>query len=495
MGKMLSKERLLVFFLPLSLLLSPAALGQTAGLYGESYALVVGVDEYPHPEWSKLPFARRDAEAMAQLLQSQGFNEVLTLYDQQATRTAIISTLEDHIAPKLQDQDRVVVFFSGHGATQHLAGNSYGYLVPHDGNSSPSTWLSMTTLREISEKLGTAKHQLFILDACFGGSIGRKGGTITLAQAYPDYIREVARRPSRQFLTAGGEDQKVLAVGPHGYSFFTGYLLEALEEGLGELNSDGYITALELAQYLQMRAANDDQTPGFGDLPGHGLGTFLFDTPGHIQSRQRHSSHHDAPRISTLGLKGAVELVPIEEEQLLGREAKLREAPSPAASVIVRLAPGTKIWIAGQVQGAEWLLVEYGSQSGYLMAEAIQLDKNNERAVRKSEPQTPKPGSTIPWLGIQYQDITPEVRSKYELLTNQTGVRVTHVEQTSPLRGQGLRVGDIITEVHARRVANVADFEAEVAAGTSGTSLRFFVERHNPRMPQPHYNFIFAQVP
>lgn len=490
----LTPQTLPALLLPLFLLAPAMASGQIEGLYGKSYALVVGIDEYPHPEWPDLPFARKDAEAIARLLRAQGFDEVVPLYDEQATRAAIISALEEKIAPKLQAEDRVVLFFSGHGATQHLASNTYGYLVPHDGTSSPSTWLAMTTLREISEKLGTAKHQLFILDACFGGTL-EKGGSVVLSHAHPNYIKEVARRPARQYLTAGGQDQKVRATGPHGHSYFTGYLLEALEEGLGELNADGYITALELAQYLQTRAANEGQTPGFGDLPGHGLGTFLFRAPGTTHGSRGPSQPAVESPISNLGLKGAVEVIPIEAERSLTNEAKLRDSPSPAANTVLSLAPGTKIWVAGKLRNSDWLLVEHGTQTGYLIAEAIYPEKLSKTTDLGARPPTSTTTGSNPWLGVSYEDITPEVRGKYGLPTNQTGVRVTHVASTSPLRAQGLRVGDIITEVHARRVANVADFEAEVAAGKSGTSLRFWVERHNPRMPRPQYDFVFAQVP
>ena len=490
----LTPQTLPALILPLFLLAPAMALGQVEALYGKSYALVVGVDTYPHSEWPDLPFARKDAEAIAKLLRAQGFDEVVPLYDEQATRAAIISALEDRIAPKLQGEDRVVLFFSGHGATQHLANNIYGYLVPHDGTHSPSTWLSMTTLREISEKLGSAKHQLFVLDACFGGTL-EKGGAVVLSQAHPHYIREVARRPARQYLTAGGQDQKVRATGPHGYSYFTGYLLEALEEGLGELNADGYITALELAQYLQTRAANNDQTPGFGNLPGHGLGTFLFRAPGGSRESRGPSQQPLAPPLSNLGLKGTIELIPIEEERVLASEGKLRGAPSPAAPAISNVAPGTRIWVAGKVRDSNWLLVEHSNQAGYLIAEAVYPETLHHTADVETKLQPVTVVGRHAWLGISYEDITPAARGKYGLPTNQTGIRVTQVDSTSPLRAQGLRVGDIITEVHAQPVANVADFEAEVAAGRPGTSLRFWVERHNPRMPHPQYTFLFAKVP
>ena len=44
-----------------------------AGFYGKSYALVVGIDEYPSPGWKQLDYAKRDAKGIAAFLERQGF--------------------------------------------------------------------------------------------------------------------------------------------------------------------------------------------------------------------------------------------------------------------------------------------------------------------------------------------------------------------------------------------------------------------------------------
>jgi hypothetical protein len=95
----------------------------------------------------------------------------------------------------------------------------------------------------------------------------------------PGYLEEVTRRPARQIITAGGKNQQVADGGPRGHSVFTGYLLEALEDSLGDLNGDGYITFSELNAYLVPRATSTLQTPAVGYLPAHGLGEFTFRSP------------------------------------------------------------------------------------------------------------------------------------------------------------------------------------------------------------------------
>jgi hypothetical protein len=255
-------------------LAGPAA---AAPYYGHSYALVVGIDAYAGGRWHPLAYARRDAEAVAHLLQRQGF-EVTALYDAQATKTAIVSALQTRLAPRLAPDDRVLVFFAGHGYTEHLGEQDFGYLVPYDGTDDSATYLSMEELRALSEKMGRAKHQLFILNACYGGLFGLRGQVLRVDPHIPGYLDQVTHRAAREFITAGGRDQQVQDGGPGGLSFFTYYLIEALGKGLGDLDGDGAITFPELAGYLVPRATNAYQTPVAGELPGHGGGEFVFFT-------------------------------------------------------------------------------------------------------------------------------------------------------------------------------------------------------------------------
>jgi hypothetical protein len=133
----------------------------------------------------------------------------------------------------------------------------------------------MEELQAQSAKMGAATHQLFIMDSCYGGTLGTRGVS-RLDPGIPGYLEEITRRPARQIITAGGKDQQVADGGPRGHSVFTGTLLEALEDRLGDLNGDGYITFSELNAYLVPRATSALQTPAIGYLPAHGLGEFTF---------------------------------------------------------------------------------------------------------------------------------------------------------------------------------------------------------------------------
>lgn len=254
-----------------------AAPAVTSG-YDKSWAIVIGIDDYAR--WPKLQYAANDAQAIAQTLTgSFGFpsSQVIVLKNLEATRNNILAAFHDRLAHGgVGKNDRVFVFFAGHGATRKLAsGRDLGYIVPAD--SDPAQFatdaIPMTEIQDIAESL-EAKHVLFVMDACYSGLGLTRGGGGTGA-----YLRENARRVARQMLTAGGADQQVADSGPNGHSVFTWVLLQALS-GKGDLNGDGLITGTELAAYVAPAVSSiSPQTPAFGSLPGSQGGEFVLQVP------------------------------------------------------------------------------------------------------------------------------------------------------------------------------------------------------------------------
>lgn len=257
---------------------APAPVPRAAATgYANSWAILVGIDNYP--KWPKLQYAVRDAEGVGQVLvQKFGFapERVITLKNEQATRSGILAAFHDRLAHDgLQPNDRVFVFFAGHGATRKLSsGRDLGYIVPYDAdpNNLATDAIPMTEIQNIAESL-QAKHELFVMDACYSGLGLTRGG------ANAAFLRDNGRRLGRQMLTAGGTDQLVSDGGPNGHSVFTWTLLQGLG-GKADLNGDGLITATELAAYVAPAVSSvSQQTPAFGSLPGSEGGDFVFELP------------------------------------------------------------------------------------------------------------------------------------------------------------------------------------------------------------------------
>ncbi len=245
--------------------------------YSDSWAVVIGIDDYA--KWPKLQYAVNDAQSIRETL-IQRFNfspeHVISLTNRDATRAAILSTFNDKLAHSgMKKNDRLFVFFAGHGATRQLSsGRDLGYIIPVDSDPGQiaTDAVPMTELQNIAEGV-TAKHVLFVMDACYSGlGLTRGGGP-------GNFLRDNAKRLGRQMLTAGGADQLVADGGPNGHSVFTWTLLQGLS-GKADLNGDGIISATELAAYVAPAvAAVSRQTPAFGSLPGSEGGDFVFELP------------------------------------------------------------------------------------------------------------------------------------------------------------------------------------------------------------------------
>lgn len=310
---------------------APVARAAATG-YASSWAIVVGVDGYP--KWPHLQYAVRDAEGVGQtLVQKFGFapDHVITLKNEQATRRGILAAFHDLAGHGgnggLQPNDRVFVFFAGHGATRKLSsGRDLGYIVPYDADPEnlASDAIPMTEIQNIAESL-PAKHVLFVMDACYSGLGLTRGG------ANAAFLRDNAKRLGRQMLTAGGTDQMVSDGGPNGHSVFTWTLLQGLG-GKADLNGDGLITATELAAYVAPAVSSvSQQTPAFGSLPGSEGGDFVFELPEESEFLNTNTAQlsNDAIALNTkLDAKASAPTAPVVVKDLLGGEQTIK---APAA--------------------------------------------------------------------------------------------------------------------------------------------------------------------
>src|SRR5262245_27817423 len=99
-----------------------------------SYALVIGIASYRHlPDNRQLKFAERDAaEIYAALISAEGGNfppeNVVRLTGASATLANIRQRLETWLPGASQDDDRVLIYFAGHGFVM----NGRAYLGPYD---------------------------------------------------------------------------------------------------------------------------------------------------------------------------------------------------------------------------------------------------------------------------------------------------------------------------------------------------------------------------
>jgi uncharacterized caspase-like protein len=268
----------------------------TKDIYDNSYALIIGIDNYENVQ--PLNYAVDDAFLIADILiNSFDFpeNNVSLLINEDATRQNILKSLYD-INNKAQDNDRILIYFSGHGETMDLpAGGQIGYLIPVDGEIEDLylSSIDMSELRKISN-MTEAKHLLYLVDACYGGLMAMRYQKLDV-NSIPNYIEKITQNKSRQIITAGGRGEQTIEKSEWGHSAFTLNLNRGLKYGNADMNADGYITANELGMFLSEKVTIDSeyqQTPQFGRMTSQ-EGEFVFikndkDKADFIYARDKH---------------------------------------------------------------------------------------------------------------------------------------------------------------------------------------------------------------
>ena len=265
-------------FLPILLFAYGLAI-TTADIYDNSYALIIGIDKYENVQ--PLNYAVKDAESIQDILVNTfDFPEanVRLLINEDATKQSIIEAFSD-ITTKAEDNDRVLIYFAGHGETMDLSGGGeMGYLLPVDGTTD-NLYLSSIGMDELEKisLISKAKHTLYLVDACYGGiaAVGSRGLD---ASSTSNYIDKITKNRAVQIITAGGRGEQVIEKPKWGHSAFTLNLNRGLKDGNADMDADGYITANELGLFLNKKVTIDSdnqQTPQYGRMTSQ-EGEFVF---------------------------------------------------------------------------------------------------------------------------------------------------------------------------------------------------------------------------
>jgi len=249
-------------------------------IYDDSWAVIIGIDKYKYSK--QLNYAVKDAEAVKEMLISKfDFPEqnIKYLTDEEATLSNIKLALDD-IATLAGENDRILVFYSGHGETlKGVDGTEKGYIIPYEGkqNKAYATGLAMDEILTTS-MMSPSKHMLFLMDACYSGLMTQQYKGVSKSTE-EGYLSKVANEKARQIITAGGKDEQVIERDEWQHSAFTKNLLAGLDDWESDTDSDGYVTADELGTYLRKSVTEDSdfqQTPQDGRFRNSGGGEFVF---------------------------------------------------------------------------------------------------------------------------------------------------------------------------------------------------------------------------
>lgn len=221
-----------------------AQLGKPEGLYYKSWAIVIGVEQYVLAP--SIPGAVNDARKVAEAFRRLGFDEVVELYDKDASSRRLQQLLNDMLPRKVGRMDRLVFVYVGHaGVMQDSDGQDRGYLVPFDAPvTSTAKSITVEQLKEFARR-SASKHTLLILDApVFGWETTQSSGLSLEGRMMPEADTD---RRAVQVVSAASKGESV-SRSDQG-SRFVEALLVGLS-GAADLDENGWLMASELGSYL-----------------------------------------------------------------------------------------------------------------------------------------------------------------------------------------------------------------------------------------------------
>lgn len=349
---------------------------QAEQYYGNSWALIIGINGYQHPRVPRLNYAVADAEKVAAVLSDLGFPQenMRVLLDRDATKAQIERVLYEEFAG-MGPEDRLLVYFAGHGQTVPLKNQrEEAYILPVDADPGvlARTAIPMNDFERIGQRV-KAKHVLFVTDACFSGfTISRE---ITPDSVTDDYLRGALEKPVVYVIAAGRKGEKSLEVGGHG--IFTRHFLSGLSGAAADPERKGIIAASQLGPWLAQRVTRESKgrmNPQYSKLDGEG--EFLFIRPG---ARLK-------PLVGDLTVRG---LLPGIEVSLNGNPVGTTESGRPL--VLENLSPGTYL-VMGRKQGYQ----DWTQTVEVIARQSAQVTIAPQPIPKKAAPEPPKPWRAPP---------------------------------------------------------------------------------------------------
>ncbi len=242
---------------------SPLTNIQPPIILNNTYAVVVGISDYQDPAIPDLRFADKDAEAFANYLRSNAGgkldNDHLKVLINKEATMAQFATALDWLWEVCKENDRAIIYFSGHGDVEKKSLTQPGFLLCWDAPARVYMAGGAFALPMLQEVVSTLSIQnkakvIVITDACRSGTLA--GSSVGGSQA-------TAANLAKQF----GNEIKIMSCQPNEYSIegeqwgggrgaFSFHLLDALY-GLADNNKDHWVTLQEVGRYLEDHVTNE----------------------------------------------------------------------------------------------------------------------------------------------------------------------------------------------------------------------------------------------
>lgn len=237
------------------------------------HALVIGNGNYRKMPALKTPTS--DAREVAKVLEGRYGFDVKLLID--ATRTQITTAMYEY-GRTLNDSDRLLIYYAGHGGTKTGPPERAFWLGVDADPDLPDTWLSAAG---VSDDIGQikARHILLVADSCFSSSITQANSTTVAPTSDERKVRIEWNNRARVVLTSGLNEPVVDGAGADPtHSLFADLFITILRQN--NILLSGEMLAYELSSRMANYSARIGlkQTPTYSRLqdPVQKFGDFFF---------------------------------------------------------------------------------------------------------------------------------------------------------------------------------------------------------------------------
>lgn len=234
-------------------------------------ALVVGVSDYA--QISDLDYAHRDAAVFADFLTTNSKQKVAPgnirlLTNEEATMGTFEKAMKWLVAESQAD-DRVIIYFSGHGDVEKSEEGLMGFLLLHNsppvnypiGGACPIEYLDQTIATLTEEKKAQV---VLITDACRSGKLAGSaiGGPRLINSVLFDRLEKIVKIMSCDSDQYSLEDE----LWGEGRGLFSYHLVNGLM-GLADEDENGDIFLYEIEDYIRKKVRNDSRLLGKLQIP------------------------------------------------------------------------------------------------------------------------------------------------------------------------------------------------------------------------------------
>lgn len=218
------------------------------------HALIIGVDQQKDERIEDLSFCLIDATRMYETLSDSSIGmfpkeNIQLITSERATRANVISAFEDLIN-RINEDDLVVVYFSGHGMVSPDLKKAYWIMHDTKLDRLRSSGLSRILIDDLVRDLKTTRL-ILIVDACFSNA------TTSKSLVRRDLVLPKHDGKGRVTLAASAADEVafVFDEDPQKGSVYSHFLVEGLR-GKADQNNDGLISVDETHAFVSAQTKN-----------------------------------------------------------------------------------------------------------------------------------------------------------------------------------------------------------------------------------------------